>query len=68
MLRIAHCIASLAPGSGGTARVVRDLTDALSLSKGVSSVVLLSQGQVKSRVIPKRTDSSVRQKFGHWPK
>lgn len=51
MTRVVHCVGSLALQSGGTSRVVRDLTDALSALGGLSNVMLLAQQPPGSRVI-----------------
>jgi len=64
MTRVVHCVGDLAPQSGGTSRVVRDLTDALSAADRVSKVVLLTQHRPGSRMIDTQPGSRVDQRLG----
>lgn len=64
MIRAAHCIASLAPQTGGTARAVRDLTDALSADNGLSLVLLLSQHRPGDTIIEASPESTIDQRLG----
>ena len=61
MIRVAHSIASLAPQSGGTARVARDLTDALSAKDASSTVMLLSQGRSSEGILQMTPGTRVNQ-------
>lgn len=59
MIQVVHCVADLPLQSGGTSRVVRDLTDALSVVDRLSKVVLLTQRRPSSRMIETHPGSRV---------
>lgn len=63
MTRVAHCIADIESQSGGTARVVRDLTDALSVGDDPFKVMLLSQQRPGAKVLTMAPGSSVDQRL-----
>lgn len=64
-IKVLHSVGSLGPQSGGTGRVVRDLTDALSTVDNHLRVLLLSQRHKRAAVIHRSHESRVDELIEH---
>jgi len=64
MIRVLHCVGSLAPQSGGPARTVTALTDNLA-AQGGCSVILLTQNLCNDAVVAADPESRVNRRLAY---